>query len=135
VSIPVQGGNPAYTFSASLSPSTFFQNSITKKTNDLTEEQELLAIENARTNFETVKVDKEQELQDLEWNKQSYNESYTMYQDLANQLETHYKAGLIKESEYLSALSNAKNYKVKLISNLIDFIIYNNELQSLFVAD
>lgn len=135
VSIPVQGGNPAYTFSASLSPSTFFQNSITKKTNDLTEEQELLAIENARTNFETVKVDKEQELQDLEWNKQSYNESYTMYQDLANQLETHYKAGLIKESEYLSALSNAKNYKVKLISNLIDFLIYNNELQSLFVAD
>lgn len=135
VSIPVQEGNPAYTFSASLSPSTFFQNSITKKTNDLTEEQELLAIENARTNFETVKVDKEQELQDLEWNKQSYNESYTMYQDLANQLETHYKAGLIKESEYLSALSNAKNYKVKLISNLIDFIIYNNELQSLFVAD
>lgn len=135
VSIPVQGGNPAYTFSASLSPSTFFQNSITKKTNDLTEEQELLAIENARTNFETVKVDKEQELQDLEWNKQSYNESYNMYQDLANQLETHYKAGLIKESEYLSALSNAKNYKVKLISNLIDFIIYNNELQSLFVAD
>ena len=94
-----------------------------------------MAIENARTNFETVKVDKEQELQDLEWNKQSYNESYTMYQDLANQLETHYKAGLIKESEYLSALSNAKNYKVKLISNLIDFIIYNNELQSLFVAD
>lgn len=134
VNIPVQGGNPAYTFSASLSPSTFFQNSITKKTNDLTEEQELLAIENARTNFETVKVDKEQELQDLEWNKQSYNESYTMYLDLANQLETHYKAGLIKESEYLSALSNAKNYKVKLISNLIDFIIYNNELQSLFVA-
>ena len=79
--------------------------------------------------------DKEQELQDMEWNKQSYNESYTMYLDLANQLETHYKAGLIKESEYLSALSNAKNYKVKLISNLIDFIIYNNELQSLFVAD
>ncbi|MCR5188231.1 MAG: hypothetical protein K6C97_04785 [Treponema sp.] len=135
VSFPVTGGDPAYTFSASLSPSTFFQNSITKKTNDLTQEQELLAIEEARSAFETVKVDKEQELQDLQWNKESYQEAYTMYQELANQLETHYKAGLIKESEYLSALSNAKNYKVKLVSNSIDFIIYNNELQSLFVAD
>lgn len=135
VSLPVNGENPAYTFSAGISPSTFFQNSITKKTNDLTQEQEILAIELARQEFETLKVDKVQELEELEWNKETCQESYTMYEELASQLETYYKAGIIKESEYLSALSNAKNYKVKILSNSIDFIIYNNELQSLFVAD
>ena len=135
VSIPLTGANPAYTLSATLSPNTFRKNSITKKTNDLTEEQELLAIEEARLNYGTVIVDKQQELQDLNWTKESCQESLEMYEKLSSELKNYFEAGIIKESEYLSALSNAKSYKVKLISNSIDYIIYNNEIQSLFVTE
>ena len=50
-------------------------------------------------------------------------------------MKQYYQQGIIKESEYRSAEVNVKNYKVKLASNEIDYIIYNNELQTLFVNE
>ena len=136
ISFPLEASpNPAYTFSASLSPNQFRQNKITNQTNKLSQEEEELAILEAQKDYETVVVDKEQELLDLEWNKKTYQENYQMYQELAEELKIWFDQGIIKESEYLSALSNAKNYKVKLVTNSIDFIIYNNEVQTLFVGE
>ena len=133
--MPLNGQNPVYTFGASLSPSDFFQKSITDKTNALTDEAELLAIEDARKNYEKVKIQKSQELEELLWNMASYQESYEMYESLATQLKEAYDLGLIAESQYLSALSEAKSYKVNLLTNQIDLIIYNNELITLFVNE
>lgn len=65
----------------------------------------------------------------------SYQESYEMYESLATQLKEAYDLGLIAESQYLSALSEAKSYKVNLLTNQIDLIIYNNELITLFVNE
>ena len=113
----------------------FFQKSITDKTNALTDEAELLAIEDARKNYEKVKIQKSQELEELLWNMASYQESYEMYESLATQLKEAYDLGLIAESQYLSALSEAKSYKVNLLTNQIDLIIYNNELITLFVNE
>lgn len=135
ISLPLNGQNPVYTFGASLSPSDFFKKSITDKTNALTDEAELLAIEDARKNYEKVKIQKSQELEELLWNMASYQESYEMYESLATQLKEAYDLGLIAESQYLSALSEAKSYKVNLLTNQIDLIIYNNELITLFVNE
>ncbi|MCR4742996.1 MAG: hypothetical protein K5866_09035 [Treponema sp.] len=135
VNMPLNGQNPVYTFGASLSPSDFFLKSISDKSNKLTDEAELLAIEDARKNYEKVKTQKEGELEEILWNKESYQESYQMYESLSNQLKEAFDAGLIAESQYLSALSQVKSYKVNLLTNKIDLIIYNNELLTLFVNE
>lgn len=137
ISVPVSGESkdPTYTLSATISPMTFLKNKNKQKTNDLTEEQELLEIENARSEYETTVMEKKQKLMELDWTKSTNQESYEMYQELEKEMKQYYQQGIIKESEYRSAEVNVKNYKVKLASNEIDYIIYNNELQTLFVNE
>lgn len=136
VSIPIgTTPNPAITLSATVSPNNFRLNSITEQTNELNEETELLAIESARSNFATKIVDCEQSLADLEWTKKSDRESYEMYDTLEKDLASWYKEGFVTESEYLSAKVNKQSYTVKQIINKIDFIIYNDELITMFVLD
>ena len=58
-----------------------------------------------------------------------------MYSELESDLEKYFKAGVTKESEYLSAKTNKEKYKIKLLINDIDLIIYNNETNLLFNRD
>lgn len=137
VSVPFSQNtaSPAVTFIASLSPNKYKLNSITKQTNNLTEQEELLAIENARENFETAVVEYEQTLNNLRWTKQSGEESYEMYKNLELDLEKWYKEGFVTESEYYSAKVNAQSYYVKNIINTIEFIIYNDNIVTMFVEE
>lgn len=136
VSVPLSNKPvPALTFSASVSPNTFRQNSITQQNNALDEKQELLAIEKARTNYETKVVDMEQSLADLEWTRKSDLEAYEMYLALEQDLAKWYKDGFVTESEYYSAKINVQSYKVKQIINSIDYIIYNDNIVTMFVED
>lgn len=134
-SIPVTGESrtPAITMSASVSPNTFRKNEISKEQDVLDEQKEKLALVNARISFGTFAVDTRKQAEDLEWEKQSINESLEMYIQQEKDLLNWYNAGVITKSEYLSAKNSRQSYDVKKISNLIDRIIFNDSLSLNFV--
>lgn len=139
ISLPVKSSqssiSPAYTLSASLNPNTFRKNSITKKQNVLTEEQELLAIQTAESAYETKVVEFQQKLDTLLWEKKTVEENISMYGDLEKDMAQLYQQGYINETEYLSAKNNLNSSIIKKISNLIDLIIYNDDVISNFVSE
>ena len=139
ISLPVKSSqssiSPAYTLSASLNPNTFHKNSITKKQNVLTEEQELLAIQTAESAYETKVVEFQQKLDTLLWEKKTVEENISMYGDLEKDMAQLYQQGYINETEYLSAKNNLNSSIIKKISNLIDLIIYNDDVISNFVSE
>lgn len=139
ISLPVKSSqssiSPAYTLSASLNPNVFRKNSITKKQNVLTEEQELLAIQTAESAFETKLVEFQQKLDTLLWEKKTVEENISMYGDLEKDMAQLYQQGYINETEYLSAKNNLNSSIIKKTSNLIDLIIYNDDVISNFVSE
>ena len=136
VSMPVGNStSPSYTFSATLTPNTFRKNSITKQQNELTEEQELLAIQTAETAYETKVVELQEKLDTLFWEKKTADENISMYADLEKDMANLYKQGYISETEYLSSKNNLNSSIIKKISNLIDLIIYNDDVISNFVSE
>lgn len=139
ISLPVKSSqssiSPAYTLSASLNPNAFRKNSITKKQNVLTEEQELLAIQTAESAYETKLVEFQQKLDTLLWEKKTVEENISMYGDLEKDMAQLYQQGYINETDYLSAKNNLNSSIIKKISNLIDLIIYNDDVISNFVSE
>ena len=127
--------SPALTMAFSLSPSTFKKNFLQTKEAALTEEQELLDIQTAQTDYETYILLAAQELESMLWEKESAKENYEMYSKLAAELEGWYKQGIISESEYMSAKTNAAMYQVEILMNMLDLIIFNDEVQANFVID
>jgi hypothetical protein len=55
-----------------------------------------------------------------------------MYASLEKDLAGWYAQGLITESEYLSARTNAQKYKLSLVMNDIEMILYNDEISVMF---
>lgn len=137
VSVPVAAAetSPAYTFGATVNPATFKKNKISQQEKELNIQQEELNIDEARNNYDTFVVDKQQSLNNILWEKKTYEENYEMYEKLARDFETYYEMGVVSESEYLTSMTNEKNYKVKLIMNRIDLITYNNNLKVKFVEN
>ncbi len=137
VNIPIaaknEGTGPAFTFSAAVTPNTFKKNEITKQQNKLDEEAENLAIATSRQNFGTVTVNQRQNLKDIQWSKKTNESNYQIYSKMEEDMKNWYKKGFITESEYLSAQTNARNYKVQMLIDDINLIIYNNEIQLIFV--
>lgn len=134
VSLPVNDfTSPVFTLSASLSPNTFRQNSITKQTDELSEKEEQVNLEAAYANYETKVFACEQELEKILWNTKSDEESYQMYAALEQDLAQWFQQGIITESEYYTAKVNAQSYYVKNIINTIDLIIYNDNIVTMFV--
>ena len=123
-----KSSSPAYTFSATLTPNTFRKNSITKQQNELTEEQELLAIQSAESAYETMVVELQQKLDTLLWEKKTAEENISMYDDLEKDMAQLYKQGYTSETDYLSAKNNLNSSIIKKISNLIGLIIYNDDV-------
>ena len=139
ISLPVKSSqssiSPAYTLSASLNPNVFRKNSITKQQNVLTEEQELLAIQTAESAYETKLVEFQQKLDTLLWEKKTVEENISMYGGLEKDMAQLYQQGYINETDYLSAKNNLNSSIIKKISNLIDLIIYNDDVISNFVSE
>lgn len=127
--------SPTFTLSATLSPNTFRKNNITKQQNALTEEQELLSIESAEANYKTKVVELQQKLDTLLWEKESAEKNLTMYEDLEKDMAKLYEQGYISQNEYLSSKNNLNSNIIKRVSNLIDLIIYNDDVISNFVSE
>ncbi len=135
VSIPVGTASnyPAITLSMSLNPNTFRKNSITKQQNSLTEEQELLAITAAETEYETLVVETQQKLDSLLWEEKSLEENVSLYAELEKDMSVLYKQGFTSESEYLSAQTNLNSYIIKQVINQIELIMYNDDVVMNFI--
>ena len=135
--MPVGGdsNSPSFTFSATLTPNTFRKNNITKQQNELTEEQELLAIKSAEDAYETKVVELQQKLDTLLWEKRTAETNLSMYEDLEKDMSQLYKQGYISETEYLSTKNDLNSNIIKKVSYLIDLIIYNVDVISNFVSE
>ena len=137
LSIPVaeQNANPVYTLSAAVDPNSFRLNKLKKQKNEISSEKELIDIEDAIQKYDTSVIAQQTSLNDIIWAKETNLQTYKMYSELESDLEKYFKAGITKESEYLSAKTNKEKYKIKLLINDIDLIIYNNETNLLFNRD
>lgn len=135
VSLPVGTDSmyPALTLSMSLTPNTFRKNSITKQQNDLTEEQELLAIQTAEAEYETKVVETQQKLDSLLWEGKTIEQNIQMYEQLEKDMAELYRQGFTSESEYLSAKTNLNSYILKKVMNQIDLIMFNDDVVMNFV--
>ena len=126
---------PSFTLSASVNPNTFRKNSIKNKQDDLTEQQELLDIKTAENNYENFVLSSQQSLDQLLWRIETTKKNNDMYQELREDMKNWYEQGVVSESEYLSAITNANLHKVKMAINDIDLIIYNNDIQRKFIPE
>lgn len=134
VNIPVQENPyPSFTLSATVTPNTFRKNNIKNKQDDLTEQQELLDIKIAENNYDNFVLSSKQTLDQLLWRIETTKKNYEMYQDLKEDMKVWYEQGVVSESEYLNAITNANMYKVKMAINDIDLIIYNNDILRKFI--
>ena len=125
--------HPTFTFSAGVNPNTFRKNSIKSNQDELTQQQELLDIQIAEMNYENFVISSKQNYEDLLWKQQTTKTNYEMYADLEKDMKEWYEDGVVSESDYLSAITNANLYKVKMIINQIDLIIYNNDITRKFI--
>lgn len=135
VSVPVgtDDFSPAFTLSASVNPNSFRTKNITRKQNDLTSEQELLDIASAQQNYETAVISFNQSVSNLQWEKKSVAENFLLYQNTESDLKKYFEMGIVTESEYLAAKNNRQLYEVKILINKLEYVLYNNEVQSQFV--
>ncbi len=127
--------NLIYTVSATFNPNELRKSRITKKKDAYSEEEELIAIQDAEDSYDTSVVDQNQSLSDIVWSKNSNSEFYNMYVELEKDMAEYLKAGVITESEYLNSYANKEQYRINLLINDIDLILYNNTTKLLFCRD
>lgn len=137
VAIPVTSDNfnPSITMGITVKPNTFKKNKITAQIEDLSEEEEKMAIENARINYITAAKQKDLDLESILWERSTNNQNLELYKNLEDDMLKWYKQGIITESEYLSAKVNRLKSSVLQIVNYIDVIVYNSEIKSMFVDE
>lgn len=142
VSVPVTRNNmgdnshsPVYTMNLSVNPTKFLTDNISRQQQGIAEEQELLDIQSARDEWEQKVVEKQESLENLLWSKKGNEESYELYKSLEVDTLKWYKAGIVNEGEYRTALTNMRTYKIQTIINDLELLIYNSEVKLLFVRD
>lgn len=133
--IPADGSSPVYSAGASIKPNSFRTAKIKKQSDSCSREEEILSIKSAEKDYETDIVDKQTELNDIKWSKQTNEKTFDMYKNLAADMEKLFAQGLVRESEYLNAEANKELYGFKILINDIDLIIYNNSTKLLFCRD
>lgn len=124
---------PVLSLSASVNPNSFKKDKIDDYVQELTAEQELLEIETAYMNYDNQVVSYTQKLEDLQWERTTNEENLKMYQKLEKEMWDWFNQGIISETKYLSAKTQMQLYGVQQLINKIEFIVYNNEIKSLFV--
>lgn len=127
--------NPLYKLSFSFVPNQFRLADIQKKIEKVDETLELVAIESARKNYETALVAQQSSLEELQWAARTNAESFETYSQLESDTASWYQRGIITESEYRSAQVNKENYRIRILINALDLIIYNNKTATLFTRD
>ena len=125
--------NPAITMGITVKPNTFKKNQISAQLEELSAEEEKIAIDNSRINFATAAKEKDLELESVLWEQSTNSQNLELYKSLAEDMFKWYKQGIVTESEYLAAKINMQKSSVSQIVNSINMIIYNSEIKSMFV--
>lgn len=134
LSLPTSdNSNPSVTFSLSWNPIKDKTSAISKETAELQEQQEALSLKKAYQEYEKKVDDLETQRKTLLWQYEKNLEEASMYKELEADTEYWYKQGIVSESEYQSAKTNYAKAQLAVISSKIEQLIYNLDLQSLFV--
>lgn len=136
VNIPVNpGSSPVFTAGISFSPNTLKLQKLGEKEDQLDIQSESISIETVLYNYDISAADKKQTAEDLLWTKQTTEENLSLYSKTESDMKYYFDRGIITESEYLSARNTKEKYEIEKTLNLIDIIISNCEVQSLFYTD
>lgn len=126
---------PVFTLGLSFDPNALKIAKANSQIVELDSEQENLAIKNARIAFGMSAVAQKTSLENIEWEKEMCKESYEMYSSLESEMARYYKQGYISLTEYKNAQVNKENYRIKMLINKLNAIIYNDETVMLFARD
>ncbi len=134
LSLPTSdNSNPSVTLSLSWNPIKDKTSAISKQTAELQEQQEALSLKKAYQEYEKKVDDLETQRKTLLWQYEKNLVEASMYKELEADTEYWYKQGIVSESEYQSAKTNYAKAQLAVISSKIEQLIYNLDLQSLFV--
>lgn len=136
LNIPIGGQNAAsLSFSLSYKPSTERTKALDEQSSALTAQQELLSIEKARSSYEDTVENYETKRDNLLWQLEEENDEVEMYKALADDMKVWYDDGYIAESEYKNAVTQYEDAVAALSTTKIDFLMYNREVQALFIQE
>ena len=137
VSIPVASpdSTPAYSLGLTFTPSSIALTKISDEQKVLDSKLEDISISSAKDSYYTDVVTQQTSLSDLIWSRQSDKEEYETYSQLEKDTASWYKAGIVTESDYRSAVVNSEKARITCLVNDVEFIIYNNTTKLLFCDD
>lgn len=132
VSVEPETAEPIYTMGATVNPMQIAKRRITKKSEKCDEEEEKIAIAQSCFDYDTDFIQKMSERHNLQWEETSTKERYEVYTDTERDMKKNFEAGVISESEYLQSKTNKEECRIQVLTNAIDKIIFNDELELLF---
>lgn len=133
VNFPISSNSsPSITASVTLSPNTFKKKSIDAEISSLSEETEKITMAKAENSYEVSVVDYTESKKNLLWQASTIQTNLEMSQEIEETMKKNYDAGVISLTEYKNAVNSRREYEISLKSNIIDSIIYNNNVKSLF---
>ena len=118
-----------------FTPSSIALTKISDKQKVLDSKLEDISISSAKDSYNTDVVTQQTSLSDLIWSRQSDKEEYETYSQLEKDTASWYKAGIVTESDYRSAVVNSEKARITCLVNDVEFIIYNNTTKLLFCDD
>lgn len=126
---------PVFTLGLSVDPNAIKTAKINNQISDLDIEMEGIEIRNAETAYQTSSVTQKSTLENILWEKKSCQESFDMYSGLESDMAKYYRQGYISLTEYKNSQVNKENFRIKMLVNNLNMIIYNDETRLLFVRD
>lgn len=136
-SLPVGADSfaPVYTLGVSIDPLAFTLAKLNTRIEAIDASQEELAVQDAEQDYKTAVISQRSSRANLLWQKQTYDETYTLYEELEADMARYLRQGIISESEYRSSLVNKESARIKCLVTRLDMIVYNNETMLLFYRD
>lgn len=134
--IPLSEGDKlSITMSMGLNINQNKINKLDDKKNQITEKIELLTIDEAKENYRKDCVDFITRARDLLWQKNEYKKEKDLYIDLEKSMKQNFELGYINETKYRQAKANLLNAQLNCLLNNIECMLFNLDLESLFVKD
>ena len=129
------GFEPSLTFSLGYDLATFRTKKLDKKTKELEEKSDEVAVREAMHDFSDDVASYIEKYVNLKWEREENKTQTELYDELYKDSESWYSKGVISETEYRQAKVNYQNSVVDGVLTDIDCLLYNINLSLLFVND
>lgn len=131
----IKSDSPYFSLSLAIAFNTWRLRKLEKQQDVIDSQLEDIAIESAKSDYDTDILDKVSSFHDIKWSQGSYKEEFDMYSSLESDMETWLKQGIVTESEYLNAKNNREKARINILINAIEMLIYNDEIKLMFCSD